>query len=148
MWLTMWMLSTSSTFLGMSAKSFSLSFGMMIVLTPARCAARSFSLTPPIGRTLPRSVISPVIATSRRAGVGGQSRNERRRQRDARGRTVLRNRALGDVHVHVHLAIEVLRDAELLGARGHEAHRRLRRFTHDVAELAGQHQAAAAGHQR
>src|SRR6185295_17819060 len=29
-------------------------------------AARTFSLTPPIGRTSPRSVISPVIATSRR----------------------------------------------------------------------------------
>ena len=31
---------------------------------PARCAARIFSLRPPIGSTRPRSVISPVIATS------------------------------------------------------------------------------------
>jgi hypothetical protein len=29
---------------------------------PARFAARIFSLIPPTGRTLPRSVISPVIA--------------------------------------------------------------------------------------
>ena len=36
---------------------------------PARCAARTFSFTPPIARTLPRSVISPVIATSLRTGI-------------------------------------------------------------------------------
>ena len=35
---------------------------------PARCAASTFSLTPPIGSTLPRKVISPVIATSFRTG--------------------------------------------------------------------------------
>ena len=40
-----------------------------MVVTPARCAASTFSFTPPIGSTLPRSVISPVIATSRRAGI-------------------------------------------------------------------------------
>ena len=33
-----------------------------------RCAASTFSFTPPIGRTSPRRVISPVIATSRRTG--------------------------------------------------------------------------------
>src|ERR1043165_3075461 len=63
------MFSVSSTFLGMSARSFSLSFGRMMFLMPARCAARTFSFTPPIGSTLPRSVISPVIATSRRVGI-------------------------------------------------------------------------------
>ena len=36
--------------------------------TPARLAARTFSFTPPIGRTLPLSVISPVIAVSGRTG--------------------------------------------------------------------------------
>ena len=36
---------------------------------PARCAASTFSFTPPIGSTLPRSVISPVIATSFRTGT-------------------------------------------------------------------------------
>jgi hypothetical protein len=56
----------SSTFFGMSARSFSLSLGSTMVFTPARWAARTFSFTPPIGRTLPRKVISPVIATSRR----------------------------------------------------------------------------------
>ena len=35
---------------------------------PARCAASVFSFKPPIGNTLPRSVTSPVIATSRRTG--------------------------------------------------------------------------------
>ena len=40
----------------------------MIVVMPARWAPRTFSFTPPIGSTRPRSVISPVIATSRRTG--------------------------------------------------------------------------------
>ena len=35
---------------------------------PARCAPSTFSFTPPIGSTRPRSVISPVIATSLRTG--------------------------------------------------------------------------------
>ena len=42
---------------------------MMTVVMPARWAARIFSLRPPIGSTRPRSVISPVIATSRRTGM-------------------------------------------------------------------------------
>ena len=37
--------------------------------TPARWAASTFSFTPPIGSTLPRSVISPVMATSRRTAI-------------------------------------------------------------------------------
>ena len=36
---------------------------------PARSAASSFSLRPPIGSTRPRSVISPVMATSLRTGM-------------------------------------------------------------------------------
>jgi len=40
--------------------------GRTIVVILAARAARTFSLTPPIGSTSPRSVISPVIATSRR----------------------------------------------------------------------------------
>ena len=36
---------------------------------PPRNAASSFSFKPPIGSTRPRSVISPVMATSRRTGM-------------------------------------------------------------------------------
>ena len=39
-----------------------------MVLIPARCAPSTFSFRPPIGNTLPRSVISPVMATSWRTG--------------------------------------------------------------------------------
>ncbi len=39
------------------------------MVIPARAAASSFSLSPPIGSTLPRSVSSPVIATSCRTGI-------------------------------------------------------------------------------
>ena len=53
---------------GTSRRSFSFAFGMMISRRPARYAASVFSFTPPISSTLPRSVTSPVIATSRRTG--------------------------------------------------------------------------------
>ena len=36
---------------------------------PPRWAANSFSFKPPIGRTSPLKVISPVIATSERIGI-------------------------------------------------------------------------------
>src|SRR3569623_1578993 len=42
--------------------------GRMTRLMPARWAARNFSLMPPTGSTRPRSVISPVMATSLRTG--------------------------------------------------------------------------------
>src|SRR5207249_2713373 len=53
---------------GTSTMSLWLRAGTSTVLTPARAAAVSFSLSPPIGRMRPRSVSSPVIATSWRAG--------------------------------------------------------------------------------
>jgi hypothetical protein len=52
----------------MSRTSFSLRFGRNTILMPARCAASTFSFTPPIGNALPRRSISPVIATSLRTG--------------------------------------------------------------------------------
>src|SRR6185437_12705554 len=39
------------------------------LLSPPRNAASNFSLRPPIGKTRPRSVISPVMAMSRRTGM-------------------------------------------------------------------------------
>src|SRR5205085_2525736 len=63
---TKYRLSVSRTFFGMSARSFSLSLGTMIVFNPERCAASTFSFTPPIGSTLPRRVISPVLAGHQR----------------------------------------------------------------------------------
>ena len=54
---------------GMSRRSFSFFLGRMTMPAPARCAARILDFSPPIGRTRPRSVISPVIATSLRTGM-------------------------------------------------------------------------------
>ena len=51
------------------------------------------------------------------------------------------------VDVDVELAVEVAGDAELLGSRAHVAHRRLRRFLHHVAELAGQREMTLTRHQ-
>ena len=54
---------------GTSGRSFLFLAGRMTVFMPACLAARIFSLSPPIGRTSPRSVISPVIATSGLVGL-------------------------------------------------------------------------------
>ena len=54
---------------GMSRRSFSFFLGRITIFAPARCAARILLLRPPIGSTRPRSVISPVIATSLRTGM-------------------------------------------------------------------------------
>ena len=43
--------------------------GIKAIFIPPRKAAKSFSLSPPIGRTSPRKVISPVMATSARTGL-------------------------------------------------------------------------------
>src|SRR5581483_1401705 len=53
---------------GTSARSRSFRAGRTTVVSPARWAARTFSLMPPTGSTAPRSVISPVMATSLRTG--------------------------------------------------------------------------------
>ena len=58
-----------TTHISISSRSFSFSAGMITVLTPWRRAAMVFSFSPPMGSTLPRRVISPVIATSRRTGI-------------------------------------------------------------------------------
>src|SRR3984957_5683486 len=53
-------------FSGTSSRSLRLRAGSMTVAMPAWIAARTFSFTPPIGSTRPRSEISPVIAVSLR----------------------------------------------------------------------------------
>jgi hypothetical protein len=63
------MVNFSRTCSGISESSGMLAAGTMTVRMPARDAARSFSLSPPIGNTRPRSVISPVMATSWRTGM-------------------------------------------------------------------------------
>src|SRR5690606_1256484 len=59
------LLRTSS---GTSRRSRSLLTGRMTSSIPARCAASTFSFTPPISSTFPRSVTSPLIAMSWRTG--------------------------------------------------------------------------------
>ncbi len=49
---------------GTSSRSASLRAGMITSVRPARCAARSFCFTPPMGSTRPASVTSPVMPTS------------------------------------------------------------------------------------
>ena len=59
----------SKIVLGTSTKSFLFSIGIKTFLIPALCAANNFSFKPPIGRTIPLKVISPVIATFLSTGI-------------------------------------------------------------------------------
>ena len=79
------------------------------MVMPARCAASTFSLSPPMGNTLPRRLISPVIATSERTLRPSHERDDRRDHRDARRGTVFRNRA----RWHVDVKAVVLEDARI-----------------------------------
>ena len=71
------LLTTCLVFSGLSALVYQVlwtrllgfAFGTTTVSMPARTAPRIFSFTPPMGRTRPESVISPVIATSCRTGI-------------------------------------------------------------------------------
>ena len=114
---------------------------------PARRAASTFSLTPPIGSTRPVSVISPVMAVSLRAGSPCK-RRQRRRHRHAGRRAVFRDRAGRDVDVHAAVFEHCRVDAQLLGVRPDVALGRPGRLLHHVAELAGQRQALAVRQQR
>ena len=89
--------------------------GSITVLMPARMAASTFSLMPPTGSTSPRSVISPVIAVSLRHRPVGEQRGERHEHRDARARSVLRDRAGRHVDVDVALLEAPTVDAEAHG---------------------------------
>ena len=112
---------------------------------PPRSAASSFSLSPPIGSTRPRSVTSPVMATSRRTGDAGQRRDHRRDHADAGRRAVLGHRAFGQMDVDVLAGEDRRLDAIGRRPRLDEAHRRLDQFLHHLAELAGGLDLALAG---
>ena len=99
-----------------------------------------------MGSTRPRTVISPVMATSPRTGMLVSALADAGRDGDAGRRAVLRNRALGNVQVNVQVAVEIARQSELMRARADVAHGRLRRFLHHVAQFAGDGQLAAAFH--
>ena len=64
-----WKVKSFETCSGTSSRSLRFNSGNTISLIPALCAAVTFSLTPPIGRTLPLRVISPVMATLPFTGV-------------------------------------------------------------------------------
>ena len=82
---------------------------------PWRCAASTLLLMPPTGSTRPRSVASPVIATSSRTGRPESS--------DASAVNIVTpadgpsfgTAPAGHVDVHVLVLEHVVRDAELLG---------------------------------
>ena len=91
-----------------------------------------------MGSTLPRSVISPVMAMSRRTGILLSALADRRGHGDAGRRAVLGNRAFRHVNVNVDVAVEVLRHAQPPARERTDIDMsRLRRLLHHVAQLAG-----------
>ena len=114
---------------------------------PWRCAASSFSFRPPIGSTLPRSVISPVMATSPRTGILVSALQMVVAMVMPAEGPSLGMAPSGNVQVNVEIAVEIARQPELMRPRADVAHRRLRRFLHHVAQLAGDGQLALAFHQ-
>ena len=125
---------------GTSSRSAPLRFGRTTSVRPARWAASTFCLTPPIGSTAPCSVISPVMPT---VGLTGWSRS--RLTSAVVMVTPADGPSLGTApagHVDVEPAAHGVRvDAELGGVRAHVVEGDLRRLLHDVAELAGEGQA-------
>ena len=83
-------------------------------MSPARWAASTFCLTPPIGSTRPCSVTSPVMPTSCRTGRPVSSDTSAVGHRDAGRRAVLRDGAGGHVHVELAVGERVGVDAELV----------------------------------
>ena len=108
-----------------------------------RCAATAFSLSPPIGSTRPRSVISPVIATSPRTGMPVSALTIAVAIAMPADGPSFGVRAGRNVHVQIALAMKLAIDAEHAGARARVAQRRARRLLHHVAERAGELQLAA-----
>ena len=118
----------------------------MTVSIFARRAARTFSLIPPTGKHFAAQSDFAGHRDLAMHGFAGQQRQHGRGHGHAGGRSVFRNGAFGHMNVDVVLGEEVVVDTEFLRMRPRIAQRRLRRFFHDVAELSGERQTAAAAH--
>ena len=105
---TRWKRIWSHTWSGRSSRSPSLTAGRMTSRMPARVAPSTFSFTPPIGRTRPESVISPVHGHVVPDRVVAERAHERHRHGDAGGRALLGDRAGRHVDVDLVVAETVL----------------------------------------
>src|ERR1700730_15800966 len=139
----------SSAFLtgsGISTRSLAFSSGIKIFFRPPRSAASNFSLSPPIGRILPRKVISPVIAMSRRIGMPVMIETIAVAMATPRLWTIRGRRAFRNVDVDVATLEHRRLDAEIDRARAGIGRRRRDRLLHDVAQISGDRHAPLAGH--
>ena len=59
----------ANTSFDISMRSLLFKLGIITFFIPPRCAANNFYLRPPMGKTSPLKVISPVMATSDRTGM-------------------------------------------------------------------------------
>ena len=115
---------------------------------PARLAARTFSFIPPTGRTSPRRVISPVMATSLRTGLPVS-----KEVRAVNMVTPAEGPSLGmaPAGTWIWMSLESKKFSgifRVLGFGPYVAQRRLGRFLHDLPQLTGQGKAFTPLHAR
>src|SRR6202163_4732901 len=129
-----------------STRSLAFSSGMSTVLMPPRKAASSFSLRPAIGHTRPRSVISPVIARSRRTGTPVITETIAVTMATPAEGPSFGVAPSGTWTWMSRWPNKGWLDAEGYRARAHVRRRRRDRLLHYVAQVAGHRHAAFAGH--
>ena len=133
---------------GSSSRSGSFSRGTITRFRPARCAASTFSRTPPIGEHLAGERDLAGHADVLGHGLAPGERGDRRRHRDPGGRAVLRHRAGRNVDVDVVLREPLRLEPDASRVRARPRERGLRRFLHHLAELAGDLQPSLARERR
>ncbi len=136
-----WNVISSRTASGTSSRSGPLRNGTMTSVRPARWAASTFCLTPPIGRTLPCRVTSPVMPTVERTGRPVSSETSAVVIVTPADGPSLGTAPAGTCRWNRVPSNAVGVDAELLGVRAHVRQRDRRRLLHDVAQLTGEGQA-------
>ncbi len=125
------------TLSGISVRSLTFSSGIKTSLMPPRCAASSFSFSPPIGRNLAAQRDFTRHRDIRPHRNTGQHRHQRGRHRDPGRRTVFRRRAFRHVDVNIALLERIVLDAETARTRANHRTRRFDRFLHHIAQRTG-----------
>ena len=146
------MVSTRTSFIclrissGMSRRSFSFLRGRMTIAAPERCAARILLFRPPMGRTRPRRVISPVMATSLRTGMPVKALTMAVAMVMPADGPSLGMAPAGHVDVQGVLLEGLALDAQALGVGPDPGQAGTRRLAHHLAQLAGEDEVLLALH--
>ena len=129
---------TSRTSSGTSSRSGPLRSGRTTSVSPARWAASTFCLTPPMGSTRPCSVTSPVMPTTERTGTSRSRLTSAVVMVTPADGPSLGTAPAGTCTWKRLPAKAAGSIPSSLGVRAHVGEGDLRRLLHDVAQLAGE----------